>query len=365
MTRYSMFTAMTLALTASLVATPLLRGDAEPPLHWDHAIDVVGNFAKKGKDATKASTDVSGLACAPASNNMRTCLAIDDEALAAQLFTFDGTTIKTGDMIALIDKASAASAFGTPPATTKCPDNDPDDKGDFKDIDGEGVAYDSAAAYFYIVGSHGCSRSKGKFSLASFITARVKVGDATATQTTYRLADALAKADPTTFGTKLGNKEAPTADGMNVEGIVVSNGMMYVGLRAPSGVNNLLVGVEVAALFKPGDKPYDGKTTVMKLPLNANEGVRDLSLLPDGRLLILTGPTREEDMVPYRLYVASLSDSAVTFSQPPVQIELPEQGAKAEGVLPLDKVDGKLLVIIVFDGLANGKPHEYRVPLAN
>src|SRR5262249_55449765 len=130
------------ACTFGFVATPLLRGDATPPLHWDHAVHVLGNFAKKGKDATKASTDVRGLACAPASNTVRTCLAIDDEALAAQLFTFDGTTIKTGDMIALIDKDSAALALGTPPAITNCPDNAPADKGEFENIDGEGVAYD-------------------------------------------------------------------------------------------------------------------------------------------------------------------------------------------------------------------------------
>jgi hypothetical protein len=69
----------------------------------------------------------------------------------------------------------------------------------FRGLDGEAVAY--AAPFFYVVGSHGCSRHSNKFRSSSFILARIperqvasaaRTLDPSSVETTYRLSEALA-----------------------------------------------------------------------------------------------------------------------------------------------------------------------------
>src|SRR4051812_16041501 len=86
--------------------------------------------------------------------------------------------------------ARAKSAVRSPPTSRAQPE-----KGKFKNLDGEGVAY--SEPYFYVVGSHGCARHEKKANLSSLILARVHVdsegkmvGDgSTSVETTYRLND--------------------------------------------------------------------------------------------------------------------------------------------------------------------------------
>jgi hypothetical protein len=200
-------------------------------------ITVVPDFAKDGDNLEKPSKELSGLACMAAkAGAARTCLTIDDEGRNVQFFTFDGSTMAPAKFLTpVIDDNTPKKAFGAPPAKQDCPE-----VGDaFGDLDGEGVAY--AKPYFYVVGSHGCSRKKGKYSPSSFITARIRVKDGAPAkdgpypvETTFRLADALAIAHPTSFAQRLGNAEHPTADGLNVEGVAIVGDMLYAGLRAPS-----------------------------------------------------------------------------------------------------------------------------------
>ena len=114
-----------------------------------------------------AATDISGMACMPASNGQRTCLVINDENKNAQFVTIRDDRMTVGQPIALIGDAPDPKTSGTPP---KPPCEKADD---FDNLDGEGVAY--SEPHFYVVGSHGCSRKKGKFRLSSFILARVRV----------------------------------------------------------------------------------------------------------------------------------------------------------------------------------------------
>jgi hypothetical protein len=107
------------------------------------------------------------MACMPASNGQRTCLVINDENKHAQFVTIRDDRMTVGAPITLIGDAPDPKTSGTPPKTT-C------EKADgFDNLDGEGVAY--SEPHFYVVGSHGCSRKKGKFRLSSFILARVRV----------------------------------------------------------------------------------------------------------------------------------------------------------------------------------------------
>jgi hypothetical protein len=61
--------------------------------------------------------------------------------------------------------------------------------GKFKDLDGEAVAY--ANSYFYVAGSHGCSRNSFKFHPSAFLLVRLPVDEtghkAGEPQATYRI----------------------------------------------------------------------------------------------------------------------------------------------------------------------------------
>lgn len=312
---------------------------------------VVEPFAHAGADFGKPSSDLSGLACA--GDGSERCLAIDDEGRSAQFFVIDGGKLKPEkDTVTLIAEDARAKILGREPALG-CPKKEVL----FEDLDGEGVAYD--AAYYYVVGSHGCSRKKGKAAVSAFVTARVKPNGG-GLETTYRLADVLRLADKTSFATTIGNKDNPTANGMNVEGVAVSGGTLYAGLRAPASESALIVGASISDLFKAGGDAYAGSPMVSRLRLPKDTGIRDLAALAGGRMLILTGPTREED-VPYSLYVAPLSNLAdVTLLG---SLELPTKDAKAEGVLPISVDEGQVEVLVVFDGVPNGAPSVYEVPL--
>ncbi|MEI9899793.1 MAG: hypothetical protein WDN31_06175 [Hyphomicrobium sp.] len=81
---------------------------------------------------------------------------LDDEGDSAQRATLDGTSFVAGDPVPLVGESDRDVAFGTRPQVD-CPNGD----GDFGELDGEAVAF--AAPYYYVVGSHGCSRKKGEF----------------------------------------------------------------------------------------------------------------------------------------------------------------------------------------------------------
>ena len=318
-------------------------------------------------DEGKPATDISGIACKPAHDGKRKCIVIDDQGRNAQELTINGRAFKAGDAITLFGSAPPASAFGTPPKNKEkdgCPD-----VGKFKDLDGEAVAYD--APYFYVVGSHGCSRAhgepgKGKFRTSSFITARFRLNDTGNVQTTYRLADAL-KVTSGDLGKAYGAElEGTGPDGMNVEGAVAFGGMLYAGLRAPSlDGKAFLVGAPIDALFS-ADAAADVTPTVVPLKLGAGLGIRDLSLQPDGRMFILAGPTRDDPDSHFAVFVADM-----TAKKPCARrlaelkdVDAGDNRAKAEGILLLGETKKALSMLILFDGLPDGGAAEYKIPKA-
>lgn len=307
------------------------------------------------------ATDLSGAACDPAG----TCLAINDQSRFAQFFVIDGTRIAAGAEAPLIGKAEDPATLGTKPATepdapaTSCLSQD----AAFADLDGEGAAY--AEPYFYVVGSHGCSRKHNAFIGSAFILARVRAGrdGAEPAETTYRLSDALqwnAALKPY-FGVSLNE-----ADGLNIEGLAVAGDDLVAGLRAPSiGGKAYLVRVGVSALFAPGHEPLRVAPQIIPIALGANSGIRDLAFLPDGRLLILAGPAQEQTNIPFSLFtipwpdgtptkIATLKDEFFTDKHGETQ------RAKAEGMVVLEA--DPLRLLIFFDGPENGAPSAYIAP---
>src|SRR3954464_2721240 len=81
-------------------------------------------------------------------------------------------------------------------------------------------------------------------------------------------------------------------NGLNLEGLAVVGGMLYAGLRAPSlDGSAFIVSTDVEPLFTP-DTPLVPR--VIPLALGRDTGIRDLALLPDGRLLVLAGPAQDQ-----------------------------------------------------------------------
>ncbi|WP_019905580.1 DUF3616 domain-containing protein [Methylobacterium sp. 77] len=315
-----------------------------------------GLSGKNGKPAK----DVSGIACMPPRDGKRRCLVVNDENTGAQFISIDGHTITPGADIDLVGGGPNPNTLGTPPSKNGCSGGE----GKFDDLDGEGVAY--AAPYFYVVGSHGCSRGKAKFKLSTFVLARIRVdakGDPVgpdAVETTYRLGDALGAAEAVSayYTQDLqteGGDAAP--NGLNIEGVAVDGKRLFAGLRAPSrDGRTFIVEADVDALFGEGHAPLKAAPQVIPLSVGRGAGIRDLAILPDGRLLVLTGPAQGQTDVPYSLFAAGASVDAKLESIG--RLTGAEAGAKAEGVAVL----GDKRILVMFDSVKDGGPLEYKLP---
>ena len=337
-------------------------------------LEVNGEF--QGKKPGKSAKDLSGVACMPPrADGSALCLFVNDENRYAQFGVLQNGEITPGELLPLIGEEPSEATLGTPPQT-QCPVNN----GEFAEFDGEGVAY--AEPHFYVVGSHGCSRKGGEFRLSSFMVARIRVnaegrpagpdGKALAVrqwqdavETTYRLSDYLAKADKA--GAFFGKSLDEAENGLNIEGLAVDGDRLLVGLRAPALSDAAyLVAADIADLFRSGKAPAKGKPEVIPLKLGKNVGIRDLSSLPDGRLLVLAGPAQGQPL-PYQLFLVEPGKKTgkpkLLAELEPMESEDEDDTVKAEAITVLSADSRELRVLILFDGIANGAPREMRVPL--
>ena len=311
-----------------------------------------------GKDG-RAAKDLSGIACSPSGDALR-CLVVNDESTSAQWATIDGTSLVAGEEVALIGEDIDETILGAKPRVD-CANGE----GEYGELDGEAMTF--APPYFYVVGSHGCSRAQAEFRPSSFILARVSTTGDEDVMTTFRLTDVLRRAEGvgSFFGKRLDNE-----NGLNIEGLAVRDGNLIAGLRAPSiDGKAFLVRTDIAALFAPGHAPGSASPQVFQVAVPAGSGIRDLATLSDGRLLLLLGPAQEQG-VPYslmRIELPAAGNPNVTIHGDDLG-ELPEVSigdnvGKAEGIAVLSSTPTELEVLVLFDGLKNGAPRAYRIAL--
>ncbi|MEZ2142240.1 DUF3616 domain-containing protein [Bradyrhizobium sp. DN5] len=295
-------------------------------------------------------------------------MVIDDQGRLAQVTTFEGSTLTGQAKIRLIGKDHApadtvGSEPGLDPKVVKCSAG----KDDFKDLDGEAVALDDK--YFYVAGSHGCSRNSNKFRASSFILARVPI-DVVKTasgasnnidtigpkSTSYRLSEALLTSPTLKDYYAL---DLMTKNGLNIEGLAVAGGKLYVGLRAPViGKKAYLVAMDRDWLFD-ADRPI-AEADIHEIDLDlGGRGIRDLAVMADGRLLALAGPAQSENLS-FALYaVEPTSKTAMPIAE---LFDVPD-GGKAEALQILAQGPTTLDLLVLFDSAKGGAPRKYLIDL--
>jgi hypothetical protein len=311
-------------------------------------------------DEGNVATNISGLACMPAAPSR--CLVIDDQGRFAQIASLRNGRMAAGARLPLIGIKPSKDTVGQPPAETGCSDGERK----FRDLDGEAVAY--AAPFFYVIGSHGCSRHSNKFRSSSFILARVPdawvanpspaaSSDPSNVETSYRLSEALTVAAPVRpyFA-----QDLMSANGVNVEGLAVVGGKLFAGLRAPTlnGMGFVVV-IDANRLFDEGASIDQGDVRVISAPLGAGRGIRDLARLNDRQLLILSGPAQDAP-APFEIHVLDIKAETTTLLG--TLGELPDAaGAKAEAISVLSQRGNIVDILVMFDGLPSGGPREYKI----
>jgi hypothetical protein len=333
--RHQFALAAIFGLTASVSESRTAVAQAKlesAPAAWT----VSGKFKKD----EEARINISGAACAAKAPPFDSCIVVNDQKKYAQFFSIDGTVINPGKVIRLLDK---------------------DAKGD---PDAEGAAYDNGN--FYITGSHGRSRhDPDDHNKSSYVVFRFPVDkttgkpafhvsddDVVGVEASRRLRDVIKDKVGAFFDRPLDE------NGVNIEGIAVKDGRMYLGLRGPSDNGNaIIISVDADAVFAPDQ---DLNARAEKLHLGPATGIRDLATVSDG-LLVLTGPVNKQEVTPS---VRHWNPKTAALGQPRA-LKIPDLGtdAKAETLLVLRDVDGEpWRVLVMFDGPENGAPTEYRIP---
>jgi hypothetical protein len=310
--------------------------------------------------------NVSGLACMPADAAQSRCLVIDDQGRFAQIASIGNGTVAAGARLPLIGRKPSKDTLGRPPVQPGCSGGNRK----FKDLDGEAVAY--TPPFFYVAGSHGCSRHNNRFRSSAFILARIPEGeiagaasdgtlslDSSSVETTYRLSEVLVAAPQIR---QYFTQDLMGANGLNIEGLAVAGGKLFAGLRAPTlDGKAFIVAVDAGKLFDERAAIRQGDVHTISLKLGFDRGIRDLARLNEEQLLILSGPAQDAQ-VPFEIHVLDIMAETSTLLG--TLGELPDvQGAKAEAISVLSQHGSVIDVLVMFDGLKSGGPREYSIML--
>ncbi len=334
----------------TLGALALLAACSEPseaPRELRSGTTISGHFGPEGT----VSEDVSGLACdwQRGGESLR-CLAIEDEGDSAQWTSYNGTVLAAGQRFSLLE---VGEPLGSPPRNI-CGDFDPESR----EVDGEAAAFSDGI--FYVAGSHGCARQSNDLRPPSFIVARIAPDDpsgpiipgSVAISTSHRLALMMQRDAVLApyFGASLYD-----ANGLNIEGLAVAGDRMIFGLRAPNiDGNAYLFETSATALFS---RQIVGSGRALAVPLGRDTGIRDLALLPDGRLLILSGPAQDQD-VPYRIHLRAADGRLATLAT------LDPAGSDKPEAIAIVALEGRALsLLLLFDGAADGGPEPLELEL--
>jgi hypothetical protein len=158
---------------------------------------------------------------------------------------------------------------------------------------------------------------------------------------------------------KLFSKVPSKENGVDIEGIAVRNGLLYVGCRGPVLRDNWvpILKCQFAKLITQADLVFVNL---------GGRGIRDLTRVTNG-FLILAGPVGDGPGS-YQTYFWDGEDclpgirSSGKIGQIELLGEIPvDKNAKAEGIALLKESNSDYEVLIVFDGVENGAPTRFQI----
>jgi len=295
-------------------------------------VDFVDRYKFKG--TVLEDTDLSGIACI----SPERCLIGADEAHQVQAVRLSrkDKTLRVSQTISLMRQGD--------------------------EIDIEAIA--AEGSYYYITGSHGVAKKTAERQPNRYRIFRLQIDPATGLPGKPEMTTltGVFRADPI-LGPYL--FKPLQQHGLNIEGLAVRDGRLYVGLRNPNLEGNAFV-LEIAA-----DDVFSGKTapeyTLHRLSLGKGLGIRDIVA---GRscFLILAGNAGSEPSAVfpkaadyhknrgYWIYAWGGKGPAVTKIGP-----IPNPPGKAEAMTILNETQEEAMVLILFDGVKKGGPSVYRI----
>jgi hypothetical protein len=308
---------------------------ADGTKRWTH-IDYAGRYAFDG--SVLEDKDLSGIACISPTR----CLVGADEGGSVQVVELSRAD-KTLKVLHTVELLSSDA-----------------------EIDIEGIAAEGDC--YYIIGSHGVAKKTGDVQGDRFKLFRLKVDPLTGLPAEGRASLAVTslsgilRNDPLLgphFGKPLQQR------GVNIEGLAVRNGRLFVGLRNPN-LDGYAFVIEVGA-----DEVFAGsgrsQYTLHKLLLGRGLGIREIVAAKEGFLLI-AGNAGSEPSAEYLQALDyekgrgfSMFHWAGRGSQADEIGPIPNTPAKAEAMTILDESDDQVTVLVLYDGVKEGQPSVYRI----
>ncbi len=236
--------------------------------------------------------------------------------------------------------------------------------GNDAEIDIEAIAAEGDA--YYIVGSHGVAKKTGDYQSARYTICRLRVDPATGIPVDDKpdvsSLTSILKNDPTLgphFAKPLQEK------GINIEGLAIRSGRLFVGLRNPN-LNGYAFVIEIAAddVFRHRPQsPY----TLHRLELGTGLGIREIVTDQRGFLLIAGNAGSEpSDAYPKAQdYKKDRGYQIVRWDGKGSAVQsigtIPDPPGKAEAMAVLDESPNAATVLVLFDGPKGGRPSVYRL----
>jgi len=296
-------------------------------------------------NAALGNAGISGATCTSTEAPFRVCLAVSDVSNLGQIFKISGSDIVTGPLVRLHADPPTVVAPLIPAGN----------------IDAEGVGYDADTGFFYVVGSRPrAQRFPSPVARPNQII-RFPINQKTGALPFKSDEAAVApEVERTSLTAALqfaaGNAAPLDAGAVDIKGIAVSNERLYVGLRAPSlAGNDLIISVHPRAVFGPAQQAMDAK--FHQVPLGANREIRDLARVETG-ILILAGPPSDAAGTNSLFHwdiVNNVLRHLADFADP--------TDRRAESLTVLSEDPEFFRVLVMFDGVQNGAPTQYHVPL--
>lgn len=234
------------------------------------------------------------------------------------------------------------------------------------EIDIEAIAAEGDC--YYIIGSHGLAKKSGRFQENRYKLFRMRVDrdtglpvSAAGSLAVASLADVL-RNDPVLgpyFAKPLQQK------GINIEGLAIRDGQLFVGLRNPN-LDGFAHVIQVGAddVFASVGQP---QYTLHRLRLGEGLGIREMVATRAGFLIIAgnAGSEPSENFPESVDYEQGRGYWMFSWSGKGPEVnnvgKIPNTPAKAEAMTVLDESDDHTTVLILFDGVENGRPSVYRI----